>query len=454
MSGSESLFAALKREVTALVFTELQETIASCRTPRDCGRGGMWRSAPRRSQPAGVSATPLRTFHITMNPTEYRASTWRRSGPWPRPSARARSTPSNLPRLNALLPADEDPALCYATYLRMHGACAVAVADQILIHTARRRSPRRRPVGPLFGPDVAGGPRLLLADDPLLVLDRRRDTRWALFGMWLWRMPTYTRELAKSPARPPLHLPSRKCVGRPDHRHGRLPLGRSANRAPLAASRRFLGPDVLPGRRDSWKSPITPALRSSPGTMRLSGRIRQQRLPLAGQADREGGEGGRGRETEKEWSVASGQCSAKANLRFLIPNPQSLIPRLRPRPRPPSPSSPSALPLGGDRPRHGVRLEVSEQGKHDFARLSRLGEGASGRRQRPTAGCGFARQRIRLCGEDAECERRAADQPAARPGIHASSFGGCGSCRRRSICWTLWPAATARASAATAASTR
>ena len=59
--------------------------------------------------------------------------------------------------LNALLPADEEAALCYATYLRMHGLLLWRWRDQIVIHTGEAAQPAAPPAVGLLGQTWQGG---------------------------------------------------------------------------------------------------------------------------------------------------------------------------------------------------------------------------------------------------------------------------------------------------------
>ena len=107
-----------------------------------------------------------------------------------------------------------------------------------------------------------------------------------------------------------------------------------------------------------------------------------------------------------------------------------------------------------DRPGHRVRRGSQQGRNHHLARLPRLGEGAiAGRRRRPARGRA-AGERVGAGGEGGRAggPRLVRDDAAAIP--PQLSRGGWSSRPSCSICWTSWPAATARAITASAASTR
>ncbi len=119
-------------------------------------------------------------------------------------------------RLNALLPADEEAALCYVTYLRMHGLLLWRWRDQIVIHTGEAAQPAAAvPLG-LLGQTWQGGVGFFSQVIPFSYLMATVITAAGLFGMWLWKVSDHTPQFAHSPApsAPTAHEPEMASVGR------------------------------------------------------------------------------------------------------------------------------------------------------------------------------------------------------------------------------------------------
>ena len=149
--------------------------------------------------------------------------------------------------------------------------------------------------------------------------------------------------------------------GRPDHGHGRLPVGRSARR-PARRGSRPLGPQVRPGLRPDGNHLRQRGESHPPRAVHLRSRVRPRRLPLARQTDRA--------RVEKSAEGGSQKSEDHSNPKSPIPLSTFLRPHSHRR---------------CHRPGHGVRRGSGQLRRHPVARLPGQGRVAAGRAAARTA---------------------------------------------------------------------